>query len=235
MFGLDDYLVLFAIFRLIAFRYDSRDAALRHFLSLVPCDAIALDLGANVGWTTALLSRRSRAVHAFEPIPVNHRALCRVARLLRLRNVTIHEIALGNHDGVVEMVTPVAAGGNLHGLSHVISTDRHSETGPRFTVKCRRLDSMAAVFAGERIGAVKMDVEEAESNVIEGARQLLAEHSPIVLCELWKTVNRQRAMATLAQLGYVACTLEGGMLVRFDETRHGHHLDFVFLPRSGTP
>jgi FkbM family methyltransferase len=232
--GLDLYLLLFAVFRLVAFRIDPRDAVLRHFLALVPRDAAALDLGANVGWTTALLARRAHAVHAFEPIPANHRALCRLRRLLGLRNVTIYRMALGSHDGPVEMVTPVSAGGTLHGLSHMISSDRRTEAGWRFTVECRRLDNLASVFASERIGAVKIDVEEAESSVIDGARQLLRQHRPIVLCELWRTSNRSRAMTILAELGYEAHAFEAGGLVPFDPSRHEYHLDFVFLPGPPT-
>jgi len=230
--GLDHYLVSFALFRLAAARVDLRDAAFRHFLSLIPCDATVLDVGANVGWTTVLLAWRARRVHAFEPIPGNHRALCRVTELLRLRNVVIHKMAVGNHDGTVGMVTPVTSGGVLHGLSHVLTVDRPAEAGPRFVVECRRLDGLAGLFAGERIGAVKMDVEGAESDVIEGARELFRAHKPALLCELWRSENRRRAIATLGELGYEACALENGVLVPFDTSRHDHYLDFIFLPRG---
>lgn len=67
---------------------------------------IAIDVGANIGWYTTLLSQlvgpRS-TVHAFEPVISTHHVLETNCRLNECTNVTLNSIALGDRDGTVIM------------------------------------------------------------------------------------------------------------------------------------
>jgi FkbM family methyltransferase len=197
--GLDAYLDLFARYRLLASRWDPHDAAFRAFLDRLPADGIVLDVGANVGVMTALLARRvpRGTVHAFEPTPATYGAARRLVTRLGLGNVRLHPWAVGRIDGEVEMVMPVDVTIRQHGLSHVVATSTESGAGVRFRAPCRVLDAMPEWFEpGARVTGIKLDVEDYETEVLEGARRLLTTHRPLVYCELWLTPNRERAVGS---------------------------------------
>lgn len=93
--------------------------------------------------------------------------------------------------------------------------ERHPFT--RIDVSMRTLDS----FSFERVDAIKVDVEDHEYHVLNGARWLLQAFRPIVFCELWGTANRPRTIEFMTSLGY-SVTQKGD-------------IDFLFTPiASGT-
>lgn len=225
--GLEAYLLAFAVYRVAASPVDPRDRAFRRFLRLVPRDALALDIGANVGATTIALAGRARAVHAFEPVEIHAACIRRLLRLLRQSRVTVHKTALGRSAGDIEMVLPESAGAILPGLARVADS---SLEGRRVSVPCTTLDSLPYSLRG-RVGAIKIDVEDFESEVLEGGRYLIERDRPVILAELWRTPNRARTLCVLGNLGYDCLVLDAtGSLVAFDPERHEHWLDFFFLP-----
>jgi FkbM family methyltransferase len=209
--GLPAYLDLFARYRLLSSRWDAQDAAFRHFLGRLPREGIVIDVGANVGVMTAHLARRVRGgtVHAFEPNPASHAAAQRLVTRLGLGNVVLHPWALARTGGEVEMVMPVTAAVRQHGLSHVVASPEGAGPGDRFHVPSRALDEMAEWFEpGARVTGMKVDCEDYEAEVLEGARRLLLTHRPLVYCELWLTPNRDRTVALLKALGFEAWLYE---------------------------
>src|SRR5262245_33079559 len=70
---------------------------------------LALDIGANVGWYTVLLSRLvgpTGSVHAFEPVPATAEILAHVVRGLHLQNVRVHACAVADFEGSAAMEVP---------------------------------------------------------------------------------------------------------------------------------
>jgi FkbM family methyltransferase len=235
--GLPAYLDLFARYRLLASRFDPRDAAFRDFLGRLPENGLALDVGANVGVMTVQLARRVRGgtVHAFEPNPASHDAARRLVTRLGLANVALHPWALGRTSGEVEMVMPVVMAVRRHGLSHVVGGPDDATPGDRFHVPCRALDEMSEWFEpGARVTGVKVDAEDFEAEVLEGARRLLATHRPLVYSELWLTPNRDRAVASMRDLAYRVMVYRRGGLEPFDPVAHAGDQDFFFLPPTPT-
>lgn len=234
--GFDRYLDLFARYKLIAFPWSGQGRDFLRFLSLLPREGLVLDVGANVGFTTALLARRVRpgVVHAFEPSPSSAAALARLVRRQGLGNVVLHRCALGNEEGPVEMVTPLAEAARLPGLTHVVREGAAEEPGERFAAECLVLDRMADWFEpGSRVVALKIDVEDYEFEVLDGARRLLASHRPFVFCELWDTANRRRCLQLARELDYSVRVNVESRLEPFDPSRH-QKLDFFLLPAERT-
>jgi FkbM family methyltransferase len=232
--GLDTYLDLFARYRLLSSRWDSRDAAFRAFLGRLPQDGLVLDIGANVGVMTVRLSRHvSRGrVHGFEPNPACFGAATRLVGRLRLTNVALHAWALARTGGELEMVMPVAVAFRQHGLSRVVDAERDTTPGDRFRVPCRALDEMPEWFErGAKVTAIKVDTEDYEAEVLEGGRRLLATHRPLVYCELWLTPNRDRTVALMRELRFDALVYRGGRLEPFDPYPHASVQDFFFVPK----
>lgn len=137
---------------------------LRYLRSVVQPGMTIVDVGANVGFLTAILARLTGpagTVHAFEPLP--RTLLMLRANLWRheCANTTVHPYAVADAAGTVEMeLDPDGASG-----AHI---------GHGFPVEAVTLDE---ALAGRTIDLLKVDVEGAESMVLRGARALI-ERSP---------------------------------------------------------
>ena len=138
-------------------------------------DGIFIDAGANVGFFSllALAKMRSGSAHAFEIDPRTLRCLKLTKSRGHLDNLIVHDCGLGN--------TIASAG--LVSEEEMVWThvDFNATKGPRFSI--RPLDDFTAEFAGQRVIAMKMDVEGMELAVAQGARQVLREHRPLVVSE----------------------------------------------------
>jgi FkbM family methyltransferase len=233
--GLDRYMDLFARYRLLIGRFDLGDAAFRAFVAKLPEEGTVLDVGANVGVMAVQLARHVRrgTVVAFEPNPLTYRTATRLVRSLGIPNVVLHPWALGSETGEIEMLMPVSRAVRMHGLSRVAVSAADGLEGDRFRVAARVLDDMGELFApGVRVTGVKIDVEDFESEVIEGARRLLAHHRPLVYCELWLTPNRDRTVALMRELGYTAMVYRDGVTEPFEPWPHASTQDFFFVPQA---
>ena len=163
----------------------SAERELSYLDKVIPDDAVTVDVGANCGLYTRKLARLSRQVHAFEPSG-------QMARLLRrtsARNVSVHEIALSDHDGDAELFIPQGDDGPVYGLA---SLEARADSPFRLVsahVPIARLDAVI----DQDVAFVKIDVEGHELNVLNGAVELLERCQPVFLVE---AEDRHRAEAT---------------------------------------
>ncbi len=134
-----------------------------------------VDVGANIGDTLVhALAYAPQGHHiAVEPLP----ELCDELRR-RHRTVDVHNLALSNAQGETEF-TRVCDAEALSGfLRPDLGTSFKTE---RLTVRTARLDDVLP--AGYVPRFVKIDVEGAEVQVLEGAFETLRRHKPIVAFE----------------------------------------------------
>ncbi len=148
--------------------YEAREAAL--FARHVARGDTVLDLGAHVGYYTLLagtLAGPEGRVIAFEPLPRNCFYLRRHVELNRLRNVTVHEAAVGERRGYVFFDPGPGAGRG------------RVEPGGPLRVRMVSLDDFVRE---QRIlpRVIKIDVEGAETRVLAGAEQLLRWCRPVL-------------------------------------------------------
>jgi FkbM family methyltransferase len=201
IFGVDNYFLATALYQVA----QASDKSYQRFLHALPAGGRLLDIGANFGVTVAH-ARRIRPdikITAFEPIPSNIATAQRLCRLLRVDNVEFHPVALGESNGMVEMVMPILSGlpaprqtyvqNNDCDLSSVLGTE-----GIRFTVPVTNIDDLHLT----RVDGMKVDVENFEWHVLRGAKELLKRDHPIIYCELWDTPNRCKVMELLRECGY---------------------------------
>jgi FkbM family methyltransferase len=203
-----------------------------HLLKLLPDKGIILDIGANIGMMTVHLARSfpHAQVFAFEPIPHNIKTLKRIIAFFKIKNTRVMETALGNADGNIRMVMPVIDSVRMQGLSHVIDEGHTLEEGNQFITPIHRLDSYPDLFSdGAVVTGIKMDVENYEYFVLEGAQELIRKHHPVIYCELWNNDKREKSIRLLEEYGYRAYILIGRSLVPFDKKVHQKE-NFFFLP-----
>jgi FkbM family methyltransferase len=186
-----------------------------------------VDIGANIGVMSVILAKQhpSSTIFSFEPIAANSRALKRVVRFYKRRNIQIFDMALGNHTGEVKMVIPHAGHSHMPGLSHIVETGEEGKA--IFKVPIQKMDSLAVLQQLARISAIKLDVENFEYYVLKGGEALLKKHRPLIFCELWKNERREQCFALLKEWGYRVQVFEKGRLVDFTGQAA---LNFFFLP-----
>jgi len=138
-----------------------------------------IEIGANIGTETIGFSDivgRTGHVHAFEPFPENLKAIQSNIALNNLDNVTLYPLAIGAQNGQVSFVVPPDR--HASGVGYITRSD--SADGA-IKVECVTLDSL-----GDRLGkarAIFMDVEGAEIEVLQGARNYIAEVQPVIVLE----------------------------------------------------
>ncbi len=232
--GFKNYLFLFSLFKIYTLKHDKNEKDFFTFLSLVPPDTTVLDIGANIGIMTVHLAREIKnvTVYSFEPMSNNISAFKRVARFFKLNNIKLFEIALGNSEGEVEMVMPVINDVRMQGLSHVIHNSiPENNEGERFKVPLKILDKMDELInCPQRISAIKIDVENFEFFVLDGAKNLIAKNKPIVYAELWENENREKCFELFKKLNYKTVVVVNNKAVEFDRSLNTTQ-NFIFLPQ----
>jgi FkbM family methyltransferase len=163
---------------------------------------VVLDIGAHVGYYTLVAARAvgpSGKVHAFEPCAETLSLLRTNVRANGFANVEIHPFAAGSGDS--KRTLHVTGSSDSHGLFPHPLTETVRTTEVR-TVRA------AQVIQG-RVDLVKIDVEGAEFEVLDGMRDLVSSEDPSVLVIEWNPACLRNAgqdplelPRCLAELGF---------------------------------
>ncbi len=193
-----------------------------------------LDIGANIGVMSYHASKRfpNSSIFSFEPIPLNIYVLEKIVSKYQLDNVEVHPIALAERNGNIQMVLPKEHKVTMHGLAHVVheSIDTFNE-GLKFKVTCQTLDYWMVENQIKSIRGIKLDVENYEHFVLQGAAHTIDNHKPIVFLELWDNQNRHDCMNFMATKNYTCFTNHGNRLEQFDPKTHSTQ-NFIFIPND---
>jgi FkbM family methyltransferase len=170
-------------------------ARLRTFQNAVTQGAVVYDVGANVGIYSLLASLRagpSGTVYAFEPLERNLRYLRRHVALNNSQNCVVLEKAVCNREGKLPFS---AAAWNP-------SMARLSPDG-EILVPATTLDTCIYGEMGLRPpDIIKIDVEGAEFEVLEGATRAISEFHPTIFLEIHGTQLHADCCAFLLRSGY---------------------------------
>ena len=232
--GFPAYLYIFSLFIIGKLKWDRKEKDFIYFLSMLPEEGIVLDIGANLGVMTYYLAKGhpERIVFSFEPIPYNYANLLRLKNKYRLENVSTFQIALGNENGLTDMILPVEKSVRFHGLAHIKDNSAHKNAeGELFQCPIHRLDDIEELNNScSPVTGIKMDVENYEFFVLKGAENLLKKNCPPIYCELWDNENRINTMNFLKDLGYKVFVLSKHSLVPFDNVKHKQQ-NFFFVKK----
>jgi FkbM family methyltransferase len=147
-----------------------------------------LDIGANFGVMTLAALRyggQNARVVAVEPSATSARILRANLKLAgESARATVLQVAAGDSDGILEMLTTGAAGEH-----YLVAADGHRPDA----ISIRKL-TLAAI--SQRCGVVpthvKIDVEGFEDEVIRGGLDFLRIHRPMIFLELHGKMLRDR-------------------------------------------
>lgn len=186
------------VLRVLLGSYEPEQAAL--FVGHVGSGGTFLDVGAHVGFYTLLGSRlvgERGQVWAFEPDPTNAGHLREHVRVNGADNVRVEEAAVASKEGSARF-----GGGSGSG------TGRLTGSG-EVAVRTVALDPFC-----ERHGlsptAIKVDVEGAEAEVIEGGEETIRRARPVIFLSTHGREAHGRSVGRLRDLGYTLAPILGG-------------------------
>jgi FkbM family methyltransferase len=177
---------------------------------LVQPEMVAYDVGANIGYISMLLARRSGEkgqVFAFEALPANLERLRLNVALNGLQaQVQVVEAAVTNRSEAVQfLVGPSGGTGKAAG-----SAGRQTEYKQAITAPGLALDDFVYDQGNPPPQVVKMDIEGGEVLALPGMHRLLKEAHPMMLLELHGPEAARVAWDELSQAGYRICRMEAG-------------------------
>lgn len=138
-----------------------------------------LDIGANIGYYSVMMSDYADTVYAFEPDPRNIPWLKK--NISSLKNVFHCNSAISNNSGKVDFVL-----GSL--TTSRLDFEANNETGEKISVDAISIDDFADSHPNVRATAIKVDIEGADMLALLGADKLVRRQRPVFLIEF----NRSR-------------------------------------------
>ena len=167
---------------------------------------VCYDVGAHRGFFSGVFALAgASSVIAFEPFPDN----CAQLQLLFANNphlpLTFEQTAVGKDDGIVEFnVMPDSSMGKL--ASSSFQSD--IESAAVLKVSVRSLDSLISEGKYPAPQIIKIDVEGAEVDVLQGARKTLFINKPLLFIEAHSRSLAAECTALLKELRYRVSVFE---------------------------
>jgi FkbM family methyltransferase len=166
--------------------------------------ATFFDIGANVGFVTILAAKivgQSGRVVAFEPVPGNVAAIKENLALNGIEWADVHETAMARRGGSASLIVS-----SVSAFSRLASVSVPTGARERIDVAVNSVDEFLMSGAEPTPDVIKIDVEGAELEVIEGMSDTLSRHQPVILCEV-HDCNVQYA-ELMASLDYEVINLD---------------------------
>jgi FkbM family methyltransferase len=179
----------------------------RAMCKLLKPGSVAYDIGANYGMHTLLFARLTGAsgrVFAFEPSPEVFAALAYQLELNSIQTVTIVNQAVAEKTGEAQF--DIA---HHRGAGHLTDVGRGA-----YKVETTSLDDF--VFNRRELPPdfIKIDVEGAESRVLQGAVQVIRQFRPTMMIECHNPAEDRAVGDILAELRYKAFRIADGAPVK---------------------
>ena len=167
---------------------------------------VCYDVGAYRGFFGGVFALAGAGeVIAFEPFPENYAQLQRLAANNPQLPLRLEQIALGREEGMAEFsVMPDSSMGKLAGSSFQTDAQRASV----LQVPLRILDGLISESGYPPPQIMKIDVEGAEADVLQGAMRTLQTSRPILFIEAHSQELANKCSELLEGLGYNVRVLE---------------------------
>jgi FkbM family methyltransferase len=156
--------------------------SLNTFLDSIQIEDTVIDVGAHIGLYTIPLSQKvgyRGKVISFEPHPDNYELLKKNTSTHKCSNVTLMNAALRNFEGESDLLASDYNTGDhsFHGLGNRKS----------IKVQCTTLDNV--INPGEKVSAIKIDVQGGEAETIQGMKRVLSDNPRMTI--LWELSPQQ--------------------------------------------
>lgn len=152
-----------------------------------------IDIGANIGKYTVILSDNANNIISIEPEHKNFSLLKKNIELNDIKNVEAIKVACYKHNGKKELYINESTTHTLHDniskekteLVDIITVDK--------VIKSRNI---------ENIDLIKIDTEGTTLEIIKGSKKVIEKHKPILIFEWWTNQNLKRITEYLINENY---------------------------------
>jgi len=172
------------------------------------------DIGANIGFFSLLAARlvgKDGHVVAFEADPEAAERLREHVARNELGWITVKEVAVWSEPRTVFFLRTDPATSPDRGLGHVVATG----AGDTIEVEAVSLDDYTGTQPPPDF--IKCDVEGAEVEIFRGAKRLLKEKNPRVVCEMHNEENRRILLQEFSRIGYHCTPCSSNHIVAIPE------------------
>jgi FkbM family methyltransferase len=160
---------------------------LQHLQGVIAPDDVCLDLGANIGMITLALSLLAPVghVYAFEGSAETTRALNETLRANGLTNVSAGNVIIGRSRERVNFFDIPGMRSSGHYVPADTTRNAASAQGSSQVVQreTKSVDQLVEELGLKRLDFIKIDVEGAELDVLNGAAETFKRFSPLVVME----------------------------------------------------
>jgi FkbM family methyltransferase len=219
-------------------RYEAH--VVKGLLSMRSPVTIAYDVGSHVGFLTLVLAKvvgGDGQVFCFEPIPENYRLIEKLVVVNGLDPVVrVIPYALGN---AVRQEKMIVFETSLMSILKSALDGQNTSNCPVVKVSTLTLDTFVLDRLNPPPDLIKIDVEGAEAQVLQGGLRTLEAYSPKLLTEIHGPRNAKKMWRLLEDLNYSWCRLtskgqegvlsEQKLLSFFSKDSWTHHF---FLTRN---
>ncbi len=188
---------------------------------------VVIEAGANLGSETLLLSRMvgdGGHVYGFEPNPYTFERLSINVAINELKNVNVYDIAIGEKDGEISF--------NIYpkGFCNPGMSSKYMATSQtrKITVQQQTLDSFVAAKGISKVDFIKMDIQGAEMDLLNGAHVTLSTYKPTIFTEALQEYNDVKTLYNkMKEYGYNIYMVEEnglGKMPAVNDARDGNWL-----------
>ena len=193
---------------------------------LIKKDFTVIDIGANLGYFAKIFARLTSQgkVICIEPILPFYQILQKF--LSSYPQVVIHNIALGEQEGIVEMVLPESNGMIRTGLPHIV--DKTEDIGGQKTTQVEVKKGSELFGSLSKIDYIKCDIEGYEWIVFNELQPIISKFRPIIQIEISET-NIDNFVHYFDQLEYCQYGIYDFKIIR-EKGQQKEIGDFLFIP-----
>jgi FkbM family methyltransferase len=182
------------------------------FMNLIKENDILLDIGANIGYYSIIAASiiKKGKIYAFEPEPHNYDLLTRNIKINGYNNIIPVQKVVSNFNGKVKMYID-----NKNTGSHSLSQENVANLKNYLEVNSIKLDDYLEGINQRKVDIIKMDVQGAESQVIDGLTKTLHHNTSIkIIMEFWPKglinmeINPIKFLQKIKTLGFKIAVLD---------------------------
>lgn len=233
----DDIIILYLFGALV---YSNAESKLtKYLIKNLKENDVFYDLGANYGFYTYLALEFCKEVHSFEPIPNVFQTI--ENNLKNEKKAILNNVAVSDKNGSTTIYISRSSG--VSTISEKFSKDRTDVVPGSYSKKLEVKTTTLDKYLGSNLMPtfIKMDVEGAESLVIDGATNLLKNNHPVISLEVCRLDNGGElsmvAVEKLRALGYRSYAIkDDGNLIKDDgnlsETMDSAFDNFIFMKEN---
>jgi len=197
-----------------------------------------LEIGANYGQYARVMSKLVGAngqVHAFEPAQITYRNLVRNCKILGLKNVRPHRLALSDQPGVLNLFTPIKRD-STYGVAAASLTASPDKASAAETVSVDTLDNFCRANHSDKVHFIRCDVEGAEYSMLMGGIETIEGSRPSLLMEVHESEMKRfghtfdMLMAFFETRNYACYKLNGNRLN--EVTQLTDCTNFFWIPKE---